>query len=163
MNETGARRRWRPRLATQVLIALALGAATGVFFGELAAPLGLLGQVFIGLLQMTVLPYIVVSLSAGLGRLSYSEAKILALRGGGFVLFFWAITLAAVVGIALSFPAWESANFFSQSLTEPEREFDFIKLYIPANPLLEVSWPMSGGVAFVIRISTFVNRESIAL
>jgi len=35
-----------------------------VFFGELAAPLGLLGQIFIGLLQMTVLPYIVVSLTA---------------------------------------------------------------------------------------------------
>ena len=139
MNETGARRRWRPRLATQVLIALALGAATGVFFGELAAPLGLLGQVFIGLLQMTVLPYIVVSLSAGLGRLSYAEAKILALRGGGFVLFFWAITLAAVVGIALSFPAWDSANFFSPSLTEPEREFDFIKLYIPTNPFFSLA------------------------
>ncbi len=139
MNETGARRRWRPRLATQVLIALVLGAATGVFFGELAAPLGLLGQVFIGLLQMTVLPYIVVSLCAGLGRLSYAEAKILALRGGGFILFFWAITLAAVAGIALSFPAWDSANFFSPSLTEPEREFDFIKLYIPTNPFFSLA------------------------
>ncbi len=139
MNATGARRRWRPSLAIQVLIGLALGAATGVFFGELAAPLGILGQVFIGLLQMTVLPYIVVSLSAGLGRLSYAEAKTLALRGGGFILFFWAITLAAVVGIALSFPAWESASFFSPSLAEPEREFDFIKLYIPTNPFFSLA------------------------
>jgi Na+/H+-dicarboxylate symporter len=88
VNVTSARPRWRPSLATQVLIGLALGAATGVFFGELAAPLGIIGQVFIGLLQMTVLPYIVVSLSAGLGRLSYAEAKTLALRGGGFILFF---------------------------------------------------------------------------
>jgi Na+/H+-dicarboxylate symporter/ABC-type amino acid transport substrate-binding protein len=139
VNVTSARPRWRPSLATQVLIGLALGAATGVFFGELAAPLGIIGQVFIGLLQMTVLPYIVVSLSAGLGRLSYAEAKTLALRGGGFILFFWAITLAAVVGIALSFPAWESATFFSPSLVEPEREFDFLKLYVPTNPFFSLA------------------------
>ena len=139
MNVTSARGRWRPSLATQVLIGLALGAATGVFFGELAAPLGIIGQIFIGLLQMTVLPYILASLSAGLGRLSYAEAKTLALRGGGFILFFWAITLTAVVGIALSFPAWESATFFSPSLTEPEREFDFIKLYIPTNPFFSLA------------------------
>jgi hypothetical protein len=126
MNAAPARGRWRPGLAGQVLIGLALGAATGVFLGELAAPLGIIGQVFIGLLQMTVLPYILVSLGAGLGRLSYAEAKLLALRGGGFILLFWAITLAAVVGIALAFPAWESATFFSASLAEPEREFDFI-------------------------------------
>jgi proton glutamate symport protein len=139
VNATNARRRWRPSLAGQVLIGLALGVATGVFFGELAAPLGIIGQVFIGLLQMTVLPYILVSLSAGLGRLSYAEAKLLALRGGGFILLFWAVTLAAVVGIALSFPAWESATFFSASLAEPEREFDFIRLYIPTNPFFSLA------------------------
>jgi Na+/H+-dicarboxylate symporter len=139
MSATPARRRWRPGLAGQVLIGLALGAATGVFLGELAAPLGIIGQVFIGLLQMTVLPYILVSLSAGLGRLSYAEAKLLALRGGGFALLFWVITLAAVVGIALAFPAWESATFFSASLAEPEREFDFIQLYIPTNPFFSLA------------------------
>ena len=139
MNATSARRRWHPSLAGQVLIGLALGAATGVVFGELAAPLGIIGRVFIGLLQMTVLPYVLVSLSAGLGRLSYAEAKTLALRGGGFILLFWVITLAAVVGIALSFPAWESATFFSTSLAEPEREFDFIKLYIPTNPFFSLA------------------------
>src|SRR5262245_6156936 len=139
MNTTSTRRRWRPSLAAQVLIALALGAATGLFLGELAAPLGIVGEVFIGLLQMTVLPYILVSLSAGLGRLSYAEAKVLAVRGGGFILLFWAITLAAVVGIAAAFPAWESATFFSASLAEPEREFDFIKLYIPTNPFFSLA------------------------
>jgi Na+/H+-dicarboxylate symporter/ABC-type amino acid transport substrate-binding protein len=139
MSAAPARGRWRPSLAVQVLIGLALGAATGVFLGELAAPLGIIGQVFIGLLQMTVLPYILVSLSAGLGRLSYAEAKLLALRGGGFIVLFWAVTLAAVVGIAFAFPVWESATFFSASLAEPEREFDFIKLYIPTNPFFSLA------------------------
>ncbi len=132
-------KRWRPGLAGQVLIGLVLGAVTGVFLGELAAPLGIIGRVFIGLLQMTVLPYIVVSLSAGLGRLSYAEAKTLALRGGGFIPLFWAIALVAVVAIALSFPAWKSAAFFSASLAEPERELDFIELYIPTNPFFSLA------------------------
>jgi len=128
------RRGWRPGLAGQVLIGLALGIVVGLFFGELASSLKIIGQIFIGLLQMTVLPYILVSLVSALGRLSFSEAKTLALRGGTFVLLFWGVTLAAVVGIALSFPAWESATFFSSSLAEPERKLDFIQLYIPTNP-----------------------------
>lgn len=133
-NTNKARGRWRPGLAGQVLIGLLLGAVTGVFFGELAAPLGIIGHVFIGLLQMTVVPYIVVSLSAGLGRLSFAEAKTLAVRAGAFIPLFWVIALAAVVGIALALPAWESATFFSASLAEPQRVFDFIELYIPRNP-----------------------------
>jgi len=136
---TSTRRRWRPSLGAQVLLGLALGAATGAFFGELAAPLGIIGRVFIGLLQMTVLPYVLVSLSAGLGRLSYREAKTVVVRGGGFILVFWAIALLAVIGIARSFPAWESATFFSASLAEPERELDFIELYIPTNPFFSLA------------------------
>ena len=116
-----------------------LGALTGVFFGELAAPLGIIGRIFIGLLQMTVLPYIVVSLSAGLGRLSYAEAKTLAVRGGGFIPLFWGIGLAAVVGISLALPAWESATFFSASLVEPKRELDLIELYVPTNPFFSLT------------------------
>ena len=116
-----------------------LGAVTGVFFGELAAPLGIIGRIFIGLLQMTVLPYIVVSLSAGLGRLSYAEAKTLAVRGGGFIPLFWGIGLAAVVGISLALPAWESATFFSASLIEPKRELDLIELYVPTNPFFSLT------------------------
>jgi len=80
------RRRWRPGLAGQVLIGLALGLATGLFFGELAGGLKIVGDIFIGLLQMTVLPYILVSLMAALGRLSYAEVRTLALKGGVFVL-----------------------------------------------------------------------------
>jgi len=136
---TSTTKRWRPGLAGQVLIALVLGALTGVFFGELAAPLGIIGRIFIGLLQMTVLPYIVVSLSAGLGRLSYAEAKTLAVRGGGFIPLFWGIGLAAVVGISLALPAWESATFFSASLVEPKRELDLIELYVPTNPFFSLT------------------------
>ncbi len=46
----------RVTLATQVLLALALGAVTGLFFGEIVAPLKVVGDAFIRLLQITVIP-----------------------------------------------------------------------------------------------------------
>ena len=46
-------------LSTKVLLGLALGIFTGIFFGEMVAPLRVGGEVFIQLLQMTVLPYVV--------------------------------------------------------------------------------------------------------
>ena len=51
-------------LSTRIFIGLFSGVATGLFFGELVADLKILGDIFIKLLQMTVLPYIVVSLIA---------------------------------------------------------------------------------------------------
>ncbi|GAF73472.1 unnamed protein product, partial [marine sediment metagenome] len=44
-------------LSAQILLGLSLGALTGIFFGELAAPLEIVGTGFVRLLQMTVLPY----------------------------------------------------------------------------------------------------------
>ena len=43
-------------LSTQILLGLDLGALTGIFIGELAAPLKIVGTGFVRLLQMTVLP-----------------------------------------------------------------------------------------------------------
>ena len=54
----------RVNLATQVLLAMVLGAAAGVFFGDLVAFLKVAGQAYIMLLQMTVMPFIAVSLIA---------------------------------------------------------------------------------------------------
>ena len=66
----GAQAGQRLSLGTRILISLGLGIAVGLFAGELAEPLRFLGDAFVGLLQMTVLPYIVVSLIANVGRLS---------------------------------------------------------------------------------------------
>ena len=45
-------------LSSRILIGMALGIASGLFFGELLADLKLFGDLFVALLQMTVLPYI---------------------------------------------------------------------------------------------------------
>lgn len=139
-NSDGTRRRRRtPGLATQVLLGLALGVVAGIVFGDWMRHLQVIGDVFVGLLQMTVLPYIVVSLVASLGRLTYREVRLLAVNGGIFILLFWLVAVVVVLGMVIGFPSWPSATFFSTSLIEEREAFDLVKLYIPANPFSSLS------------------------
>lgn len=133
------RRRAMPSLATQVLIGLGVGIAAGIFFGEAVRPLQIVGDAFVRLLQMTVVPYITFSLIAGLGRLEPRDAVALALRGGAVLLALWGVTLALVAAMPLAFPDIESASFFSQALVEETPPVDFLSLYIPANPFHDLS------------------------
>lgn len=121
-------------LATKVMLGLVLGIAVGVFFGDQLAFLGVAGRVFIQLLQMAVLPFVAVSLSAGLGSLTPGGWRSLLRYAGGFLLLIWAGTLLIVVSAPVAFPQWPAASFFSATLVEARNEFDFLQLYIPANP-----------------------------
>ena len=123
----------------KILTGLFLGIFTGLFLGEIAAPFSVVGEVFIGLLQMTVLPYIVVSLVSNLGGVSWSERRgtlIAAIAVLGALLLLGVLVLVA---IPLAFPVVKSASFFSSSLIEPARVFDLVELYIPANPFASLA------------------------
>jgi Na+/H+-dicarboxylate symporter/ABC-type amino acid transport substrate-binding protein len=120
-------------LATKTLIGMGLGIVAGLVFGERIAFLQVLGDIFIALLQMTVLPYVVVSLICEVGRLKSSEAMILAKSIGISLIVIWIITLGAVLTMPLAFPGWERASFYSSSLVAEAPEFDFVSQYIPIN------------------------------
>lgn len=134
--------KFRPSLSTMILIGLGLGIACGIFFGEYCSFLSIIGDAFIQLLQMTILPYIIASLILGIGGLSYKQAKLLAVKGGIIMLLFWAISFTMILLIPLSFPKWETASFFSTSLVSPTKKVDFLKLYIPSNPF----WSLANNV-----------------
>ncbi len=121
-------------LATNIFIGLVLGIACGLFFGDICEDLKIVGQGFIKLLQMTILPYIMVSLVLGIGSLSYKDAKQLALKGSILLGVFWGAGLAMILAMAFIFPNWSSGAFFSTSIVEPPKEIDFLSLYIPSNP-----------------------------
>lgn len=128
---TGSRRRLS--IATQVFIGLGLGLLVGLFFGEAVAFLQVGGDVFIALLQVTVIPYVVVALITSLGRLTLEEAKQLGLKAGAVLLLLWVIGLAVVLSTPLAFPNWPSASFFSTSQIQEPAPVDFLGLYIPSN------------------------------
>ncbi len=126
-------------LATQVLTSLVIGVFVGLFFGELVAPLGVIGDAFVLLLQMTVLPFMMVSLIRGLGSLQLADAKILVVKAGTFLLVIWGIVLVSVILLILGLPDWPSASFFSSDLVATQKEFDFLTLFIPANPFASLA------------------------
>ena len=129
------RKRFRmPGLSAQVFIALGLGLVAGIFFGDMMRVFAPVGDVFIGLLQMSVWPYVVVALIGGLGRLTSKQAASLGLHAGALLLLFWGIGALAVLAMPATFPSWTSATFFSTSLAETPLAFDFIGLYVPSNP-----------------------------
>lgn len=132
-------RKRRFGLAEQVLIALVLGLAAGIFFGEMAGALKIVGDAFILLLQVTVIPYIFVSLITALGQLTLEDAKTLGREAGIVLLVLWAIGLAVVLLTPLAFPNWPSASFFSTSQVEEPKHIDFLHLYIPANPFASLA------------------------
>jgi proton glutamate symport protein len=126
-------------LSAKIFIGLGLGIVVGVFFGEEVAGLQVIGDVFIQLLQMTILPFVVLSLVTGVGRLTYAEALSLARKAGVVLLLLWTIAVAMVAAIPLAFPDWESASFFSPALAEEPARVDFLHLYIPSNPFYSLS------------------------
>ncbi len=118
----------------KILVGAFAGIATGLFLGEHVAPLGIVGQGFVRLLQMTVLPYVTVSIILSLGSLDLAQARRLGLRAGATIAALWVVALVFACLVPLVFPPAESASFFSAALLENAPPFDFVDLYIPSNP-----------------------------
>ena len=124
----------------QILLGLGAGVATGIFLGELAAVwLKWAADGFVKLLQMTVLPYVTVSIISSLGSLHAAEARRLGVRAGAILVALWAVALTFAMLIPLTFPQIENAAFFSTTLLERRPPFNFVDLYIPANPFYSLA------------------------
>ena len=118
----------------RILVGLAAGIAAGVFLGDRAAMFAWAADGFVKLLQMTVLPYVILSIVTSLGSLTYPEARTLGLRAGAVLVGLWALALLFTFLIPLAFPHVQTASFFSTTLIERRPPFDFVGLYIPSNP-----------------------------
>lgn len=143
-----------------MLLALVVGVITGLFFGERAGWLGDVGQAVILLMQMTVLPYILVSLIGGIGRLQKSHAQLLFVRAGIIMLSLWLLGMVIIFLMPLSFPSIESASFFSTSSITESDPINYFKLYIPANPFESMS---SGAVPAMVIFSIALGAALIGI
>jgi Na+/H+-dicarboxylate symporter len=135
-NPSAAATRRRPRLglSARIVLALVLGVLAGLFVGEPAAALQPVADVYIRLMQMTVLPYLVLTLIIGIGRMEAPVARRLAVRGGVLLLVFWGLALAVIGLVTMAFPAVENASFFSSSLLVQREPLALHEIYVPSNP-----------------------------
>jgi len=149
-----------PSATRNILIGLGLGLVVGVSLGERAAILQFAADGYLRLLQMTVLPYIMVSLVTGIGSLDPKRARDLFLKVGALTLILWGLSLAVVFVMPLGFPAIQTASFFSTTLVEEPVPLDFIALYIPANPFQSLA---NSIVPAVVLFSTFLGAALIGI
>ena len=142
----GRRRSRLPGPSAQIVIGLAAGVALGLFVGERASVLQPVADMYIRLMQMTVLPYLVLTLVGGLGRLDHATARRL---GGRAVLLMAAVAGLGLVVIGLmplAFPTLQSASFYSDALIEPSQPFALGEIYVPANPFQALANAVVPGV-----------------
>ena len=126
-------------LSKEIFLALGLGILTGIFFGEMVAFLQVPADIYILLLQMTVLPYVILSLVLGFGSLSYQNAKLLAVKGLGVLLLLWMLAFAVLLLMPLAFPDWKLASFFSPRMTETPEDINYYEIFIPYNLFYSLS------------------------
>jgi Na+/H+-dicarboxylate symporter len=121
-------------LSRKIVIGLTTGIGCGLFFGEICGGLSIIGNAYIALMQMTVLPYIVLALMVNIGSLTLDTARHLAVRGAVVMLALWGVAVAVILLMPQALPEWKTGGFFSTSLLNPHESVDFLTLYIPANP-----------------------------
>ncbi|MGS0695315.1 cation:dicarboxylate symporter family transporter [Shewanella sp. 0m-4] len=126
-------------MSTLVLLSFAAGIAAGLFFGEMLAWMSVIGDAFIKLLQMTIIPYIIVSLISSLGSLSMEQAKSLGVKVGKLMLVIWAFGLLTMYFIKYTFPDWQAGEFFSLTALEDPNSINLLDIYIPSNPFFSLS------------------------
>ena len=128
-----------PSLGRRIVAGLVIGVAVGLFLGETAGVFRTVADAFVKLLQMAVLPYVTVSIISSIGALRIDEIRVLGGRTALVLVGLWVLALAFTFLIPLTFPPTESAAFFSTTLLERPPPFNFLDLYIPANPFFALA------------------------
>src|ERR1051325_8709990 len=77
--------------SSRILVGIAGGVVLGLFAGERTSRLQIVADAYIKLLQMTVLPYVTVSIIGGLGALNAAQVRTLAVRLGAVLALLWAV------------------------------------------------------------------------
>jgi len=144
-------------MSTLVLLSFAAGILIGLFFGEKVGWMAVIGDAFIKLLQMTIIPYIIVSLISSLGNLSYEQARSLGVKVGQLMLIIWSIGLVLMYLVWYTFPDWIAGEFFSLTALQDPESIDILDLYIPSNPFFSMSQ------SYIPAIVVFCIATGIAL
>lgn len=87
-------------LIYRIVVAFVVGSAAGIVFGERMAVVNPLGELFIRLLNMLIIPIIVFTLLSGIRRLS--PAQLGKIGGSTVGLYAVTTTIAGVIGLAVA-------------------------------------------------------------
>ncbi len=97
------KKHWLTNIGLQVVLAMVLGTLTGLVLGKDAQLFAPLGNIFINLIKMLVIPLVVVALISGASGLGNSQS---AGKVGVLTLGYFAFTSALAVALALLLGQW---------------------------------------------------------
>ena len=110
-------------LSAKIMIGMGLGLVAGMFFGEYCGFLEIIGDAFIKLLQMTILPYITVSMILGIGGRHHVHRRIRPPAGLSDQLQCWG-DLSDLLGAAHAVGPGDTHGYFSMAVKNIyERDF----------------------------------------
>ncbi|MEH6452230.1 MAG: cation:dicarboxylase symporter family transporter, partial [Psychromonas sp.] len=144
-------------MSSWVMLSFFVGILAGLFFGEMVAWMGVIGDAFIKLLQMTIIPYIVVSLISSLGSLTMTQAKSLGVKVSKLMIVIWIFGLLSMYFIKYIFPEWQAGEFFSLTVLQDPNSVNLLDMYIPSNPFFSLS------SSYIPAIVLFCMATGIAL
>ena len=124
-----------PRIGftAKIFLSILAGALSGLFFGEMTTVFDPVGQAFIGLMQITVIPTVVIFIITGIGTLSETDAVDFLRKVAGVVLVIWGLGVLVFFAMQYAFPPVQPTSFFSTSGVSGGEETDLISLFIPSN------------------------------
>ncbi|MCY4044733.1 MAG: cation:dicarboxylase symporter family transporter [Cellvibrionales bacterium] len=126
-------------LTQKIIISLIAGIITGLLLGYPIQGTEVIGKAFVMLLQMTAIPYICVSLIAGIGFLDKETALKLMKSGALVYLGLTAIMLCFIYISAIAFPNWQASSFYSANTLVDSNSGSLLNIFIPSNPFTALS------------------------
>ncbi len=160
-------KRWfNQPLYIQISACILLGIALGLLLGPKAALLEPLGEVFIRLLKMLIVPLTFFTLISGMTRLE--DLRSFRSLGGKIILYYaFSSLVAAALGIAVALvvqPGHEAIGLLDSGSTRVEAAdfnlIDNLVSWFPVNPLKSMT---EGHMLQIIVFSTFVGLGLIAM
>lgn len=144
-------------LGFQILLAVVLGIATGLFFGPLTSILSPIGSAYTMLLQMAVLPYIAFSIIHGLGSMTPDIGKKIFKSGWLYFFSLWVFIFLLIYLLSSLIPRTLSPLFVTRTSSEIETEFtkNFLANLIPENPFYDVINNVAPAIAIFGLITGF--------
>ncbi len=119
-------------LALKMAVATFLGAACGLFFGDLCNVFSPYASAYILVLKVTAVPYLIVAIMHGLGQLSASQALQILRNGVLFIGLAWVINILMVYLTYSMFPLPSTKQIAGYTSIEPAH-LNFADLLIPDN------------------------------
>ncbi|MEY3758049.1 MAG: hypothetical protein RLZZ263_1203 [Cyanobacteriota bacterium] len=124
---------WPRQIGNQCLLMLAAGTLFGLVAPRQTELLSPVATIFLQASQIVVMPFLIMELIVGFGKLPPGSLKTLARRGGLVLVSLWLVGALVVMTLPMFLPKLVTSEFFHAGLFERTEPSNLLKTYLPDN------------------------------